>query len=186
MKLFCITYLNLRTNLVPLKTGNGFLAMQSKISLYSLAKIYIYINSATPHTPHHVHLTAFISGWDQCLWCFSRYSELTVPLDFHLCLAECECMLSCSVLLDSLWPHRLKPTRLLSPWGFPGKNTGVGCHFLLQGIFLSQGSNLCLLHQHADSLLLNCMGHQYQGSVHAHALMPFGSLFKSYLPVRAH
>ena len=31
--------------------------------------------------------------------------------------------------------------RLLCPWDFPGKNTGVGCHFLLQGIFLTQGSN---------------------------------------------
>ena len=35
--------------------------------------------------------------------------------------------------------------RLLCSWDFPGKNTGVGCHFLLQGIFLTQGSNLCLL-----------------------------------------
>ena len=34
---------------------------------------------------------------------------------------------------------------LLHPWDFPGKNTGVGCHFLLQGIFLTQGSNLGLL-----------------------------------------
>ena len=32
------------------------------------------------------------------------------------------------------------------PWGFPGKNTGVGCHFLLQGIFPTQGSNPRLLH----------------------------------------
>ena len=84
MKLFCIIYSNLRTNLVPLKAGTGFLAIQSKISLYSLAKIYI--NSATPHTSHHVHIPAFISGWDQCL-CFSQYSKLTVPLDFCLCLA---------------------------------------------------------------------------------------------------
>ena len=30
---------------------------------------------------------------------------------------------------------------LLRPWDFPGKNTGAGCHFLLQGIFLTQGSN---------------------------------------------
>ena len=30
---------------------------------------------------------------------------------------------------------------LLRPWDFPGKNTGVGCHFLLQGIFPTQGSN---------------------------------------------
>ena len=34
----------------------------------------------------------------------------------------------------------------LSPWNFPGKNTGVGCHFLLQGIFPTQGLNLGLLH----------------------------------------
>ena len=41
------------------------------------------------------------------------------------------------------------------PWNFPGKNTGVGCHFLLQGIFLTQGSSphlLGLLHGQADSL----------------------------------
>ena len=36
--------------------------------------------------------------------------------------------------------------RLLCPWDSPGKNTGVGCHFLLQGIFLTQGLNLNLLH----------------------------------------
>ena len=33
---------------------------------------------------------------------------------------------------DSVWPHRQKPTRLPRPWDSPGKNTGVGCHFLLQ------------------------------------------------------
>ena len=35
--------------------------------------------------------------------------------------------------------------RLLCPWEFSGKNIGVGCHFLLQGILPTQGSNLCLL-----------------------------------------
>ena len=34
----------------------------------------------------------------------------------------------------------------LSPWNFPGKNTGVSCHFLLQGIFPTQGSQLSFLH----------------------------------------
>ena len=33
---------------------------------------------------------------------------------------------------DSVWPHRWKPTRVPHPWDSPGKNTGVGCHFLLQ------------------------------------------------------
>ena len=37
-----------------------------------------------------------------------------------------------SAMSDSLWPHGLQPTRLLRPWDFPGKNTGMGCHFLLQ------------------------------------------------------
>ena len=49
-----------------------------------------------------------------------------------------------SVVSDSLWPHGLY--RLFSPWDFPGKNTGVGCHFLLQGIFLTQGLNPGLPH----------------------------------------
>ena len=40
----------------------------------------------------------------------------------------------------------LWPTRLLCLWHFPGKNIGAGCHFLLQGIFLDQELNLCLLH----------------------------------------
>ena len=43
-------------------------------------------------------------------------------------------------------PMDCSPTRPLCPWDSPGKNTGVGCHFLLQGIFLSQRSNLRLLH----------------------------------------
>ena len=37
-----------------------------------------------------------------------------------------------SVVSDSVRPHRLQPTRLPGPWDSPGKNTGVGCHFLLQ------------------------------------------------------
>ena len=44
-----------------------------------------------------------------------------------------------------LRPHGLLPTRFLCPWHFPGKNTGVSYHFLLQGIILIQGSNLGFL-----------------------------------------
>ena len=43
-----------------------------------------------------------------------------------------------SVVSGSLWPHGLYPTRLLCPWGSPGRNTGVGCHDLLHGIFLTR------------------------------------------------
>ena len=50
-------------------------------------------------------------------------------------LSSCLCcaVLSCSVVSDSLWPHRLQLARILRPWDFPGKNTGVSCHALLQG-----------------------------------------------------
>ena len=47
---------------------------------------------------------------------------------------------------DSSRHHGLQPTRLLCPWDFPGKDTAVGCHFLLPGIFPTQGSNSGLLH----------------------------------------
>ena len=50
------------------------------------------------------------------------------------------------VMSSSLRPHGLQPARLLRPWNSPGKNTGVGCHSLLQGIFLTQGSDPGLLH----------------------------------------
>ena len=61
----------------------------------------------------------------------------------------------CPILL---WPHGLQPTRVLYLWDFPGKNTGVGCHFLLQGIFLTQGSNPRPLHWQVDSLPLHHLG----------------------------
>ena len=73
----------------------------------------------------------------------------------------CVCVLNRSVASDSVM-HGLQPARLLWPWDFPGKNTGVGCHFLLQGIFPTQGSNphclLHLLHWQADSLPLSHLG----------------------------
>ena len=60
-----------------------------------------------------------------------------------------------------MWPHGLKPARLFCPWNFSDKSTGKGCHFLLQGLFLTQGSNPCLLrllYWQADSLLLHHLG----------------------------
>ena len=51
--------------------------------------------------------------------------------------------LSRSVTSDSLQPHERQPIRLLYPWDFPDKHNAVGCHFLLQGIFLTQRSDPC-------------------------------------------
>ena len=55
------------------------------------------------------------------------YRCWSITLLFH----ECCCCIA-SVVSDPVRPHGLKPTRLLRPWDSPGKNTGVGCHFLLQ------------------------------------------------------
>ena len=60
----------------------------------------------------------------------------------------------------SLRSQELQPSRLLCPWDFPGKSTGVGCHFLLQMIFLTQGLNPCLVHQQVDSLPLSHQGNR--------------------------
>ena len=56
------------------------------------------------------------------------------------------CFESHSVMSDCWQFHGLYPARSLCPWNSPGKNTGMGCHSLLQGIFLTQGLNPGLLH----------------------------------------
>ena len=65
----------------------------------------------------------------------------------------CVCVCSAALSYLTLWQLRgVQPARLLCPWESPGKNTGVGCHFLLQGTFLIQGSNL--------HLTVSCIGRQ--------------------------
>ena len=67
----------------------------------------------------------------------------------------------CPVMSDSLHPHGLQPSRLLRPRVFPGKSTGVVCHFLLLGIFLTMGSNSGIQGQSTlqmDSLLVKHQG----------------------------
>ena len=71
------------------------------------------------------------------------------------------CVHACSVVSNSLQSRGLWPTRLICPWHSPGKNTGAGCHLLLQGISLTEGSNPCLLHSlhwQVDSLPLHHLG----------------------------
>ena len=100
-----------------------------------------------PDAPHHPNIVVSQSGLDQYLGfilirCVSVFAE------------------SLTVMSDSLQPYGLQPASLLCPWDSPGKNTGVGCHALLQGIFPTQGSNthllrlLHLLHWQANSLPL--------------------------------
>ena len=86
------------------------------------------------------------------MWTFLH---ILSPVLFSFCsmfssFLVCWCAVhSRSVVSDSSRPFGQQPAKLLCPWDCSGKNTGVDCHFLLQGIFQTQGSNLgllCLLH----------------------------------------
>ena len=89
-----------------------------------------------------------IGNWqDRCRgWIWQR------P-DVSRCCCCCCCSVA-SVVSNSVRPHRRQPTRLSRPWDSPGKNTGVGCHFLLQCMKLKSESEItqsCLtLHDPMD------------------------------------
>ena len=76
----------------------------------------------------------------------------------HLC-----CCWVTSVMSDSVWPHRQQPTRMPRPWDSPDKNTGVGCHFLLQCMKVNSESEVaqwCLtLSNPMDGSLPGSSGH---------------------------
>ena len=78
---------------------------------------------------------------------FKNYTILISSMYMHVYLVKS----------NFLQPYGLQTIRLLCPWDSASKNTGVGCHFLLQGISPTQGLNpslLCLLHWQVDSLPL--------------------------------
>ena len=62
------------------------------------------------------------------------------------------------------------PVRLLCPWDSPGKNTGVVCHVLLQGIFSTQGLNSCLPHCRQ---ILYCLSHHRSSGMLEWVAYPF-------------
>ena len=78
-------------------------------------------------------ISASINWYSGCL------QFLTVK-ERSLWICPVVCLVSQSS--DSLWPHGFEPTIPVFPQNFPGKNTGVSCHFLLQGIFQTPASNL--------------------------------------------
>ena len=84
---------------------------------------------------------------------------------------------SCSVVSNSLQTHGLYPTRLLCSQNSPGKHIGVGCRFLLQGIFLTQGSNLGLLH--CEQILYH-LSHQGNPAIVLRILIKNCSVTKSH------
>ena len=92
-------------------------------------------------------------------WCLFWWFLINLKFENHFSLPFLRMFLDVCVpvkllqLCPTLQPYGLQPVRLLCPWDSPGKNTAVSCYALLQGIFLTQGSNLCLLHWQRGSLL---------------------------------
>ena len=105
------------------------------------------------------YVAAWMGGESGGEWtCMAKSLRCSLESVSTLLISYCRCLvakLCLSCVMTLLRAHGQQPARLLSPWDFPGKNTGVGCHFLLQGIFPTQGLNPSLLHWQSDSLPLS-------------------------------
>ena len=92
---------------------------------------------------------------------------------------------------DSVWPHRRQPTRLLHPWDSPGKNTGVGCHFLLQCMKVKSESEVAQSCP-TPSNLMDCSppGSPIPGILQARTLegvaLSFSNAWKGKVKVKSH
>ena len=97
---------------------------------------------------HYKTISSLISvSWGNTRKVFLFFFLLRkVFLYLYQYLYLCYAVLSCSIMSDSLRPHEPYPPGSSVDGDSPGKNTGVGCHALLQGIFPTQGLNLGLLH----------------------------------------
>ena len=106
---------------------------------------------------------------DSYMHIYSIYCIYTAYTYIHIFIYIHVCMTVASVMSDFLGPRGLQPTRLLCLWDFPGKISGVSCHALLQGIFLTQGLNphlLCLL---CCRWILHPLSDRGSPHTHAHA-----------------
>ena len=104
------------------------------------------------------------------------WSQVYHKIYIQSVIFQCNILFVCLFLagklcLTLLWPHTLQPTQLLWPWDFPAKNTGKRCHFLFQGMFLSQG----LSHvQCTDKRILYHQRIRFQGNIYAPKnILPF-------------
>ena len=149
--------------------------------LFSIVAVPIYIPTngcrRVPFSSHSLWHLLFVGfSMMAILICVRSEYLVVVWVCVSLVISAVEHLFTCLLLVIYglwSWPHSLyllshfsrvwlfttpwTPARPLCPWDSPGKNTGVGCHALLQGIFLTQGSNpclLCLLQWEAGSLPL--------------------------------
>ena len=145
-------------------------------TLTALQELQLFPNSLQPHglQPARLLCPCHSPGKNTGVGCHSLLQGIFPTQGWNLGLLHCRqifllseppgmpltsvCAGSvASVMYDSLRLYGLQPSRLFCPWNSLGKNTRVGCHFLLQGIFLTQGSNLGLPHCRQ---ILYCLSHQ--------------------------
>ena len=146
----------------------------------SFRRVYVSIDS--PLGSH---------GWSLNLSCIFGLSQMEMSSSLLQCqnsMSMCLCAQLYPALCD---PVDYKPTRLLCPWDFWGKNTGVGCHFLLQGLFLTQRSNPCLLCPLHCKWTFYPMNHQRESTTKNYIsnigpVFPTGSHRKAFLHVTCH
>ena len=113
------------------------------------------------------------------LWPTYRLHSLQKPI-------LCALLLSTSVVSNSVWPHRWQPTRLSCPWDSPGKNTGVGCHFLLQCMKVNSESEVTQLCQTLhDPMDYRLPGSSVHGIFQARVLEWVAIAFSQPLLIRA-
>ena len=105
-----------------------------------LCSILLYSKANQPYT----YIDPLFFGFPSHLGHQRALSRVPCAIQWVLTVCVCVCCLLSRVRL--LRPHRLQLARLLCSWNSPAKNTAVGSHFLLQGIFPTQGSNPGLLH----------------------------------------
>ena len=111
-------------------------------------------NSALPGLPFAlgVYLSPLLlqthwgTDFHSSLWSYCKVRNLPIRCLLSMLLEEMKVKVLATQSCLTLRPHGLWHVRLLCPWDSAGKNTGVGNRSLLQGLFLTEGSNLELLH----------------------------------------
>ena len=103
--------------------------------LFPLYKFTEYVTYSPPSNPSRTLVPILPLKGSTCLQGTANTSS------FFSC---CYCWVTL-VVSNSVWPHRWQPTRLPRPWDSPGKNTGVGCHFLLQCMKVKSQSEVAQL-----------------------------------------
>ena len=127
----------------------------------SLSDFTQYDNSRAIHVTTNGIISFFfihssVNGHLDCLYVLAIINSAAVNIEVNISFQimvyaqEWDCWVTYyvnrSVVSNCLQPHGLQPARFPCPWHFPGKNTRVACHFLLQEIFPTQGSNPGLPH----------------------------------------